>query len=273
MYDEQAIKQIITRAFEIQNEASHADRSTPSGAELSMEEIEQVARESGLSTEYVRQAALELEGIPNDEPLLLDTGNNYEVELLGFAKGQMDSKAWAEVRSMLEYHFDTPGKILRRPDGIKWKAQPRGIFKFMEFQKSPTVEIESSANKTTIRIKQNLKTYNKLQYPAYAALALAIFILGITADQNSEIIPVILAIAGSLGVSKLFFNWCKKKKKQAKERLKDLMIHFQTIITRRYSASTEQQSSQKEIFMEPDDLKSDPQQEAAFDKSVKTKSH
>lgn len=271
MYDEQDIKQIINRAFEIQNKASLSDQPNPSGAELSLEEIEEIARESGLSTEYVRQAALELEGISNDEPLLLDMGANFEVEVLGYARGKMDSKSWAEIRSMLEYHFDTPGNILRRPDGIKWKAQPRGIFKFMEIQKSPTVEIESSGNKTTIRIKQNLKTYNKLQYPAYAALALAIFILGITADQNPEIIPVILAIAGSLGVSKLFFNWCKKKKKQARERLKDLMIHFQTIITRRYSVSSERKSSQKDIFIELDDQESEKQQEDTFDKSVKTK--
>jgi len=90
MYDEKDIRKILAQAFELQNRTTGSDQIPGAGEKLSLEEIEGIVSEYGLSPEYVRQAALEYEGIPVEEPLFLDTGNNYEIELLGFAKGELN---------------------------------------------------------------------------------------------------------------------------------------------------------------------------------------
>ncbi|MEX1268234.1 MAG: hypothetical protein WEA56_04470 [Balneolaceae bacterium] len=115
MFDEKDLKTIFTRAIEIQNRTKGSDLISGTGQRLSLEEITDIARESGLSPEYVRQAAAEFEGIPIEKPFFIDTGNNYETELLGFAKGELDQKTWAELSSVIEHEFDSSGNVERRP--------------------------------------------------------------------------------------------------------------------------------------------------------------
>lgn len=244
MYDETDIKKILARAFELR------DRTIKSGLvsgseKLSLEEIEGIASELGLSPEYVRQAVLEYEGIPNEEPFFLDTGNNHDVELRGYTKGRLDQKTWAELRSIIEYHFDSPGKVKRRPSGITWKAQPQGILKFFHTRKSPLVEVKSSGTKVTIRIKQSLKTYNKLLWPGYAALGGAAMLLGVAMMEAPE---AIFFSAGLLLVTKLFHYWANRKKQKARRHLKDMMDELQTIITRRFLASEKSHDPQKQAL-------------------------
>lgn len=236
MYDKKEIKKILSRAFELQNrtEGTPLDRSVEH--RLSLEDVEQIARESGLSAEYVRQAALEFEGIPVEEPLFLTTGNTYEVELIGFAKGELDKKTWAELRAVIEYHFDSPGKVKRRPNGMVWKAQPQGILKFLHTRKSPVVEVSTKGNKTTILLKKSLKTIHRLLYPAYAALAGAMVILGISMMEGPE---GLFFSAGLLVVAKLFHAWTNSKKEKDRDVLKEFMEQLQTIVTRRYTAAEE----------------------------------
>ncbi len=251
MYDQQDLKTILARAVEIQNRSKGSDSVPGTHEKLSLDEIEEIARESGLSPEYVRQAAIELEGIPIEEPFFLDTGNNHEVELMGFASGKLDQKTWAELRSIIEYEFDSPGKVQRRPDGIFWKATPPGIIKFIGTRNSPNVEVKSTGNRSTIRIKKSLKTYNMLLYPAYAALAGSVIILTIMLQTGDP--SAIFAIAALLGLSKLFFVWCDNRKKKAKEKLNETISQLQTIITRRFSAFRQETSSEKQISMDMDE--------------------
>ena len=128
-YSEKDIKAIISRAAELQQITSGPESLDSERELLTLEDVEEIAEEAGLSPEYVKQAAIEYEGVPVEEPLFLDTGNNHEVEIIGFAKGTLDKKTWAEVRSIIEYNFDNPGKVTRRPDGIEWEARPTGILK------------------------------------------------------------------------------------------------------------------------------------------------
>ena len=244
MYDEKDVKKILAQAFELQNRTAGIPTS---GEKLSLDEIEEIVRESGLSPEYVRQAVLEYEGIPIEEPFFLDTGNNYDVELLGFAKGELDLKTWAELRSIIESHFECSGKVKRRPDGVIWKAQPKGLFKFLETRKSPSVEVKSSGNKSTIRLKKNLKTYNRLLYPAWAALTGAAMLLTLVFQNSPVAIPF---IAGLLLIARLFYYWSDSKKKRAKEQLKDVVEQLQTIITRRYSVSAGLQDEKHKTLLD-----------------------
>lgn len=236
MYDETDIRKILNRAFELQSRREEsAGGSMPVDQKLTLEEIEQIARELDLPAEYVRHAAMEYEGIPTKEPLFIETDGPHKVELLGFVNGRPDQKAWAELRAIIEYHFDSPGKVRRRPDGITWEARPQGVLKFLHTRKSPRVEIKSSGDSSTIRIRQNLKTYGRLLYPAYASLAGAAMLVAVAMTESAP--EVLFMSAFLVGTAQIFRFFSDRKKRKTREHLKDMMEQLQTILTRRSSAA------------------------------------
>lgn len=253
-YNERDIKAILSRASELQQRyASYPGLST-NHQTLTFEEIREIAQELGVSSDFVREAALEYEGIPVEEPLFLDTGNNYEIELIGSARGELDEKTWTELRAVIESYFNSPGKVKRRPQSIIWKAQPSGFLKFLHTRKSPVAEITSSANRTTIRIKKSVKTYNKLLYPAFAALLGASMMLGVLVAGGTDPAPMLMLVAIFTGVAKLFHSWTENKKQRTREHLKDFTEQLQTIVTRQFkiSAKREQSSVEQDISIEED---------------------
>lgn len=236
-YNERDIKAIISRAAELQ-QRSKSQYPENKDKSLSLEEVEEIAREVGVSIAFVREAALEYEGIPVEEPLLLDTGNSHDAEVVGLVRGELNKKTWAELRSIIEYEFDAPGKVRRRPNGIIWEAQPKGISKNLKTRNSPRVEIRHGRGRSTIRIKKNLKTYDKLLYPAFVAWAAAVFLTTLLVIEEAPP-PIFLLAAVSAGVGELFRRWKNRKKNQEKQRLKDIMEQLQTIFARRTRANSE----------------------------------
>lgn len=239
-YDKNDIKRIIKRAAELQQRSSGPESLDSDQKDLSLDEIQEIAREMGVSADFVREAALEYEGIPVEEPLFLDTGNKYEKELIGFVRGGMDKKTWAEMRSIIEYHFDAPGKVNRRPRGLKWKANPKGISKWLATRKSPEVEVKTEGNRTSIRLRKNLKTYRKLTWPGWFFLAVAFMIFTIMIAEGpgvgDDVVGIMMGIAASLGAAQLFRKWADRKVRKAGGELKEVMEQLQTIVARKNRA-------------------------------------
>jgi len=239
-YDQHDIKTILNRAVELQQRASGAGTPVEPHEKLTLEEIEEIAREAGVSADYVKAAALEYKGIPVEEPLFLDTGARPEIKLIGYARGRLNQKTWAELRSIIEYHFDSPGKVSRRPDGIHWEARPRGILKFMDSRKSPEVRIKTADNQTTITISKSTKTINKLYLPAFASYLAGLFFLFLMLSGEMGADAPLGAILGGLfgGLGEFFRRWIKRNKIKEKKSLKELIQQLQTIVTRRFKTST-----------------------------------
>lgn len=260
IYDQHDIKAILNRALELQQRSAGPESISKNNEQLTLSEIEEIAKDAGVSPDFVREAALEFEGIPIEKPLFIDTGDYNTIELLGFAKGDLDKKTWAELRSIIEYHFDSPGKVIRRPDGIHWKAQPKGILKFLESRKSPEVEIESENYRTAIRIRKSLKTVNKFYIPSIASFVTAIFILSIAmlGEMGNDIGPGLIIAGIFIATAELFRRWVKRKKQKRRNRLQDLMQQLQTIVTRRFKASKEHRANRNnpEIFVDMSDAES-----------------
>lgn len=241
MYDEKDLKTILSRAIQIQKQNEGSGSISGSIEKLSLSEIEEIARESGLSPEYVREAAIELEGIPNEKPFYLETENSHELELLGYAKGTIDQKSWAELRSVIEEDFKSSGVVRRYPDGIQWTIKPVGFFKMFKSINTISVVMQNSGVRTIIRIKKKLKSYRRILFPAYASLAGAAMILGIflhTGDAST-----IIAVAAFLGLSKLFFKWADSSKEKSRSNLQDTMSQLQTIINRKYRVNEQDNAS------------------------------
>ncbi len=250
MYDEKDLKTILSRAIQIQKQNEGSGPLTGSIEKLSLKEIEEIAMESGLSPDYVREAAVELEGIPIEKPFFLETNNNYEFELLGYAKGTIDQKSWAELRSVIEEDFKSSGVVRRYPDGIQWTIKPVGIFKMFKSMNTSSVELHNSGFRTIIRIKQKVKLYRRILYPAYASLAGAVMMFTILLGWGD--VSTIFAIAGFLGISKLFFNWADVIKEKSRSNLQDTMSQLQTVINRKYTVN------EQDIRKSNIDIESDP---------------
>lgn len=234
-YDEHDIKAIINRAAELQQRSAGMESLDKDAKKLSLDEIEEVAKEAGVSPDYVREAALEYEGIPVEEPLFLDTGNNHEIEILGYARGNLTKKTWAELRSIIEYHFDSPGKVVRRPEGVVWDAKPKGIMKYLASRKSPKVEVKNEGSRTSIRIKKSIKTTRKLYLPALASLAIALFFFFmILTGEDPELL--FIGLFFFLPVAETFRRWTRKRIEKERDSLENLVQKLQTIITRRFKA-------------------------------------
>lgn len=241
-YDQQDIKAILNRAVELQQRMGWNGSTSESSSYLNLNEIEEIAKEAGVSPNFVREAALEYEGIPVEKPIFVDTGNYNKLEVLGFAKGRLDKRTWAELRAIIEYHFDSPGTVTRRPDGIHWKAKPKGILKFLESRKSPEVEIKSANHRTAIRIRKSLKTVNKFYIPSLAIYMIGFFMFTmlLMGEMGNDIAAGVLAIGSVFGVGELFRRWAKRQKQKRRDNLQELMQQLQTIITRRFKASGSQ---------------------------------
>lgn len=248
-YNERDIKAILNRALELQQHYTDIPGIPAHREELTFEDIKEIARELGVSTDFVKEAALEYEGIPVEEPLFLDTGNNYEVELIGFARGELDEKTWTELRTVIEHHFNCSGKVKRRPHSIIWKAEPTGISKYTHIRKSPVVEVSTSNNRSTVRIKQSLKTFNKLLYPAYTALLGSAMMVGGLVGSGGDAGAFLTVAALLAGTAKLFHSLTQNRKQKVREQLKDFTEQLQTIVTRQFKAlSNSEQSVENEMI-------------------------
>lgn len=261
MYNEHDLKKILSRAIELQNKSEGSGLFSGYSQKLSLQEIEEIARESGLSPEYVRQAAVEMEGVPIEESFFLDSGSSTDIELVGFAEEGPDPKTWAELRAHLEEFFKTEGVTERRTDGIYWKAKAKGFLNFFRFGRSPSAEFTSSGRRLRIRIKTSLKRYNFFLYPAYGFLAGSVAMVTISIAQGIiEPLPFAVIFAG---IARLIFVWQGKLKNRAKERLKDMMGQLQTIIMRRHSASLAGGPGREEHPYEPETETADEPQSSA----------
>lgn len=250
MYDEKDLKTILSRAIQIQKQNEVSGSLSGSIEKLSLSEIEMIARESGLSPEYVREAAIELEGIPIEKPLFLDTGKNHELELLGHAKGIIDQRTWAELRDVIEKDFNSTGVVRRYSEGIQWEVRPSGFFKIFKSLNTQKVELQSSGFRTIIRIKKSLKMVRRILYPAYALLAGALIVFGILLFTGQT--SILVAIAGLLISSKLFFKWAEWIREKSGTNLQDTMAKLQTIINRKHTANEQDRRSRGIIDIDPE---------------------
>jgi len=230
MYTESEIKKILSRAAEIQNRSEEFSTIYGTGGELTADEIKEIAKEINVSVEYVRQAIAEFEGIPVDEPFFIDNADRKKVELLGFARGEPDSKTWAELRSVIEQEFRCKGKVIRNRDSIQWKSRPEGISKL--FKKNTSVEVKKAGSQTSIRLKKNIKSTKWPIYGAYASLAGFMMLFTVMLYESTPEAVIFMGIL--LVLAKLFQKWHDNKVSKEKEHLKDTMADLQTIVSRRH---------------------------------------
>lgn len=250
MYREKDINTILKRAIQLQGEKEGFLGSSGSGEDLSLEEIEDIARESGVSPEFVRQAVLEYDGVPVDEPLLIDTGNRRVTEILGFAKGEVDKKTWTELIAEIEKQLNTRGSVKRRPDRLTWIEDVRGIKKLFPFSAPAKVDISLKSGQRSIRLLKKLPMQIFLRGTSIMGFGAAAFLIShiLSGQSGAYAVPPYLIMSalftlGGIGVWKL----AERFRDRTKQRYKDLVESLQTIVIRNHKASDNYSSSEKVI--------------------------
>jgi hypothetical protein len=250
MYNEKDIHTILKRAIQLQGEKEGFLGASGSYEDLSLEEIEQIARESGVSPEFVRQAVIEYDGVPVEEPLLIDTGNRRVTEILGFAKGEINKKTWTELIAEIEKQLNTKGSVKRRPDRLTWVEDVKGVKKIFPLSAPARVDISLKSGQRSIRLLKKLPMQIFLRGISLFGFGMAAFLLSLilSGQGSTHNVPPILIFStllalGGIGVWKL----AERFRESSKQRYKDLVESLQTIVTRNHQASDTYTSSEKVI--------------------------
>ncbi len=261
-YTEDEIRSIIKRASVLQKFHDHSS-TQPFSEDANLDEpIFDIGESLNIKRHFLKEALLEHNGIPVDEPVIVDTNSSFQANIQGYANSTLDGSLVNELRAQIEYHFNTVGKIARRKGNIYWKADPAFPAKAFEITRSPMVELSERNGRVKITVKQSLKTLNKLYVPAVIATFGAVMMTTavIFGAANGDEVPPMLIVSGMLLVGSFFFSrFIKSRKQKRKEKLVELTETLQQIMERRFRSGKVRKPvkpaiSIDEIEVENDDI-------------------
>jgi hypothetical protein len=246
------IRTIIKRASILQKYHDQAPGAPSQSAYAEDDPVFEIADSLNIKRHFVREALLELQGTDTDEPIFIETDSYHKVELQASARGNIDGSLLSELKSQLEYHFNTVGTISRRKGNVYWKASPAFPAKLFEITSSPEVEFSERNGRVKINLKQSLKTINKWYAPAVAAslgafMMLAAAIYGVAGNDEA---PFIVMSAIFLTGSFFYARFIKSRKKKRKNKLKELVETMQHIMQRRFRAGRYKEETKPDIDLE-----------------------
>ncbi|MEP1306456.1 MAG: hypothetical protein ABJK11_05280 [Balneola sp.] len=235
---EDEIRRIVNRATMFQKFYGASTQQPVAKLEKEYSNVFEITDSLNLDRAFVCEALLEYQGIPVEEPVILDAGFN-NAAILGFSSGDFNTDTLKELRAQIEYHFNTVGEIKHRKNKTSWKAMPKGLSRFISSQNSPQVDLELSGNALKITAKQSLKSFNKLYFPAIAGVFASImFFAGAVFGQmgNEGEVGVIMSVIFA-SLSFLYARFMNKRKQKRKNHLVDLVERLQQILERRQKVS------------------------------------
>lgn len=249
---ENDIKLIIKRASIIQKYHDQTAGRFPDLADHEDDTLYEIGASLGLDPHHIREALIEFQGIPTEDPIMVDTGSNYLVEIQANANGTLDSSLVSELLAHVEYHFNSVGSVSRRKGNVYWNAKPSFPSKLFETSSSPQIEFGQRNGQVKLKVTQSLKTLNKLYLPAIAASLGGLIMLGaIMFDRaGNDEAPFVVISTLFFASSFLYARFIKNRKLKRKKKLIELTETLQQIIERRFRTGRKQAESTPEISLE-----------------------
>ncbi len=236
---EEEINKIVRRATLFQKFYGSPSYKSESKLESEYPDLFEITDSLKLKRAFVAEALIEHQGIPVEEPFILDGGLS-EAKVVGFANGQIDPETAKELKAQIEYHFNNRGEIKHRKGKTIWKAMPDGFSRFIATHNSPEVTMEQTGQAIKIQARQSLKTFNKFYFPMLVGIFAAIMFFGASvfgAMESEEEVGIIMAGIFGFG-SFLYSRFMKRRKQKRKDKLVDLVDRLQQILERRRKAGT-----------------------------------
>ncbi len=236
---EEEVNKIVRRATLFQKFYGSPSYKSGSKLESDYPELFEIADSLNLNRAFIAEALIEHQGIPVEEPFILD-GGFTDAKVVGFANGEIDSETAKELKAQIEYHFNNRGEIKHRKGKTIWKATPTGFSRFIATHNSPKVIMEHTGQAIKIQASQSLKTANKFYFPMILGVFASIMFFGASvfgAMESEEEVGIIMAGIFGFG-SFLYSRFMKRRKQKRKDRLVDLVDRLQQILERRRKAGT-----------------------------------
>ena len=231
---EEEIRRIVNRATMFQKFYGTSAQVPLQKLEQEYPDLFDITDSLKLDRAFVCEALLEYQGIPVDEPLILDAGFN-NAQVLGFSTGSLTPETLKELRAQIEYHYNTVGEIKHRKTKTVWKSKPEGLSRFISSQNSLEVSLEESNGAIKILAKQSMRTFNKLYFPVFVGIFASImfFAAGVFGEMgNDEEVGAIMMIVFGL-LSFFYARSMNKRKQKKKNRIVELVERLQIILERR----------------------------------------
>ncbi len=124
VYGEKEVSELLRRTAELQKQSAN-----PTGAGLTLDELEIVAAEAGLDPRLLRAAAAELKHKPEGKPALMLSSDKTSTHNLvdRWISGPISEEAWDDLVAMLRYRFDTDlGRAMGMPNYGSSSAETNG---------------------------------------------------------------------------------------------------------------------------------------------------
>lgn len=235
------IKKIVHRATLLQNLADSSKGPYDEEYSESLDGLFEITDSLNIKRQFVQEAFIEYSGAPVQDPIIVDNLNPNAAEVIGFTNNGLDSGTINEFKSILEYHFNSNGKAVRRKNKILWRAKPKGITKIFSIVNSPEAEIDFSESLLKVSVRQNLKTLNKFYYPP---ILLSIgFFLAAVGEGGADADQFVVASFVMAGIAFTISQLVKRRQRKTKKKLVELMETLQQVFERRFLSKKRAQNA------------------------------
>lgn len=214
-YSEAEIAQLLRRATELQN----LDEGSR-GAGLSLEDVEQIALETGIDPTYVRAAAADLLRVPVTAgkkgfhilgaPIYLDAERTVD--------GTLTDEVWAGIADELSRTYRTSGRSQAVGAGREWTYGGARSLREVRVSATPV------KGKTRIRITEEFGREAFLNFfmPIYGFAVIMGLLVGRGFGMGPEVgIPIVIALVATLflGLRMVFSTRIRKREQRHQELL------------------------------------------------------
>ena len=218
-YNEKEIGALIQRATELHEEAVGASERG-----LSLEEIEHIAAELGLPSEYMRTAALELENRPNPDSAFSLLGGPFVIHQARVVNETMTAEQWEQVVMELRSFTGKKGQTDTVGRAREWAHYtgdgPNGV----NFQKTQ-VTIQPADDQTSIQVR---KHYGAIATLYAVPIFLGVFFTLVLLSEPPDLVKFAIAagsVAGTFAMVRSFISsWTKRQHERLKS-LTNLLHH------------------------------------------------
>jgi len=207
-YDEKEIGELIQRATELHESSSGL--SGESSRKLSLDEIEHIATELGISSEHLQAAAAELENRKNTDRQFNFWGGPFVVSESRVVNGDLTEEQWEDIIFELRRFSGRTGTITELGRTRQWSHTVGEDEEGIRFTRTQAT-IRTRRDHTSIEVQKRFGIVGAL-YPL-VFIASTLLALAVTNAYPTPLASF-LSVAGILGsvgaVRFLISNWSKK---------------------------------------------------------------
>jgi hypothetical protein len=216
LYSEKEIGDLIQRATRNQEDSKeHVEHG------LSFEEIERIAKDIGISAQYLRAAAAELENDQGSGGEFRFWGGPFVVEQKRVVEGTVTDEQWEQIVLALRRATGSSGKISGFGQVREWSRAIKDINLTLE---ETRVSVSPREDQTTFEIRKQFRGGAFVAYSLSAIFSLTVAGVFLDGGNLSDLMNTVVAgssTIGGLALARASLSYWIKRQRQKINRLTD----------------------------------------------------